>query len=631
MLVAARYDKKIEETIGLSMIWASLLTYVCGIVYELWIAPYLVAGIAVVSALFTIVLSVRKKKIPQIFTIGFLEYLVMGTYYMLVMRNRYIIGQDGLKVYERYVSDFYHVGDICNFKNPIGLMMWKYLSLKFWPNYSEGIQLLGPVVMCIAFLLFAFSFSEKSFKDNLIKYLVGLFFIFIIPLNFRGNSGYFVMQYDFVSAMLTVYVLTAFRRFLDTKDNFYRVVILSGLIYLVQIKTTGIILAAICVLIMAGMDMILGEGEGLKRYTFSVICGVCILISKFSWSIFCRLNDGMEKFSIGKALGKLSIGMMIAVVLALLLAAAAMFYLVYKRKFRLYIASILLLALAIFGCTTLIIPGDVRLSTIVSFGKIIFSNYAVDREYGLGSMFLMPFIIAVAALPLFYLMVSRGDDNREVNKVNNPFVILISAGFVFYSSVVYLTNFYGRTITQTAKAKECERYIFVYVMIFIFVYLFLFMNYYHKHVDYKPIMAVLIVTGIFMTNKSYVYSQLVHRPDVQTFDGLNYVNITKDDRFFYIDERKEQDQDQFFFRISPASRVSRDYLDMYMDEDGRNEPLPYDEWIQQLSECTYVYIATTDENFARDYGDVFEDEIIDGRIYTVSVDGGRVSLKSIEY
>ena len=58
-----------------------------------------------------------------------------------------------------------------------------------------------------------------------------------------------------------------------------------------------------------------------------------------------------------------------------------------------------------------------------------------------------------------------------------------------------------------------------------------------------------------------------------------------------------------------------------------------DEWSYMLAhyKCTYVYVAATNADFEEMYGELFEDEIIDGRIYTVLVDGNNIRLKSIVY
>ncbi len=632
MLFAAYKNKRIEETIALSMIWASLLTYICGIVYELWIAPYIVAGVAVISFTAALVLIAKKKSFSNILTLGLLEYLALSGYYLLVMKGRRIIGQDGLRVYERFATDYYNVGDINRYNNPIGLMMWKYLNLKFWPNYSEGIQLLGPVTMCIALMLFIFSFKEENFKNTLKKALIGFFFIVILPLNFRGNLGYFTMQFDFVSGMLTAYIVCACKKLIDTKDDFYKTVILSGLIYLVHIKTTGIVLAGICVLIMTGMDMILGQEEGLKRYTFSIICGVSLLISKLSWTVFCRLNGKSEKFDVGVALQKLPVVALLAVILALALAAYVIFLLLVKRKFKLYVAALMLMAAAVFGGSLLIIPGEIRVSTVVNFAKMVLSNYAVDREYGLGSQFLMPYIIPMICLPLFGYMLALGLKDDAKKTENRTLVILLNAGFVLYAAVTFLTNYYGRSLTQTAKAKECERYLFVYIIVYLLIYLFLFMKDYDASIIYRPLMLVLLTVGFFMTSKSFLVTQLTERPEVETFDGVDYVlPLTKEDKFYFVDQRKEQTAERFYLKTSPAAMVKWDYTDLYLSEDGRDEQLSHEEWVEQLMSCTYVYVATVGEDFAKTYGDVFEDEIIEGHIYTVTVVGDSVSLRSIEY
>ena len=318
MLCAIYFDKKIEETIALSMIWASLFAYFCGIFYKLHIASYTIAGVAVLSLVGCACLSYKKKNLHNLFTVGIIEYIALAGYYMLIMKDRRIIGQDGLQVYERYAADFYYVDDINRFNTQVGLMIWKYLSLKFWPNYSEGIQLLGPVMMCVALFLFIFSFKGQDKKDVVIKSLIGLFFVVIIPINFRDNLGYFTMQYDLTAGIMTAYIICAYKRLLDTKDLFYKILIISSLFFLVQIKTNGLILAVACVLIFVGMDMAAGNEKGFKTYGFSLSCAASVILSKLSWSIFCKLNSSSERFSVGKALGKLSPVAVVGLIVALL-------------------------------------------------------------------------------------------------------------------------------------------------------------------------------------------------------------------------------------------------------------------------------------------------------------------------
>ena len=135
-----------------------------------------------------------------------------------------------------------------------------------------------------------------------------------------------------------------------------------------------------------------------------------------------------------------------------------------------------------------------------------------------------------------------------------------------------------------------------------------------------------------MTSKSFLVTQLTERPEVETFDGVDYVlPLTKEDKFYFVDQRKEQTAERFYLKTSPAAMVKWDYTDLYLSEDGRDEQLSHEEWVEQLMSCTYVDVATVGEDFAKTYGDVFEDEIIEGHIYTVTVVGDSVSLRSIEY
>ena len=129
MLCAVLFDKKIEETIALSMFWAALLAYICGILGILIASKYIIAGAAVVSLVAGAYLAFKKKRLSNVLTVGLLEFLVLCGYYMAVMRGRLIEGQDALRVYERFPADFCLTDTINRYRNMVGLMMWKYVSM----------------------------------------------------------------------------------------------------------------------------------------------------------------------------------------------------------------------------------------------------------------------------------------------------------------------------------------------------------------------------------------------------------------------------------------------------------------------------------------------------------------------
>jgi hypothetical protein len=180
-----------------------------------------------------------------------------------------------------------------------------------------------------------------------------------------------------------------------------------------------------------------------------------------------------------------------------------------EKNLKAYISVVIMMAIAIFGGTTMLIPSGSRVQTLISFAKMIFSNYCIDREYGLGSIFLAPYIIVIITLPcLLYILSFGGDD--VLKQENKIFMILVNTGFILYASVVYLTNYYGRTLNQTVKAKECERYLYVYIIVFISLFLMTVMNDYNKSALYKAVIGMLIVITVFSTDVGIFYKQVVN-------------------------------------------------------------------------------------------------------------------------
>ena len=177
MLCAVAFDKKIEETIALSMFWASMMAYICGLFGILIVSKYLMAASAVICLGAAVYLGIKKRRLSNVLTAGLLEFLVLCGYYLMMMKGRLIEGQDALRVYERYPKDFCLTDSICWYKNMVGLMMWKYLSMKFWPNFSEGILLFAAAALGTAMLVFIFSFNEKR---NWFKFVIGLFIMLFI-------------------------------------------------------------------------------------------------------------------------------------------------------------------------------------------------------------------------------------------------------------------------------------------------------------------------------------------------------------------------------------------------------------------------------------------------------------------
>lgn len=70
--------------------------------------------------------------------------------------------------------------------------------------------------------------------------------------------------------------------------------------------------------------------------------------------------------------------------------------------------------------------------------------------------------------------------------------------------------------------------------------------------------------------------------------------------------------------------------ELWLDEGEPERYLTMDEWEKILKRCTYVYVAATNDEFEDMYGELFEDEVIDGHIYKVYCENDEVVLRSID-
>lgn len=632
--IAVAYNKRIEEGIPVAMFIATFLAYSCGILDILAYSTILVGGLAIISCIFTVYFVSKKQSFKDMLTFGGVSYLILGIYYGLVCKGRMLAEQDDLMAYGKYVSDFYHVGKIYRYDYIPGMMMWEYLSEKFWRVFSESVLFWAVAMICVAMMLAIFSYRDKKSKWH---YVFIMLFIVLLPLMTLKRDVYFVLQSDFVMGVTVAYILCMYHKAKEYGDRYYYVAVCMALGFLTITKSTGIFLAGISVLLLVGMDII-NEHEkiSLHRLRFLLACLLVIVAFRLPWEIFVSSHDGKDKFEGAILL----LWQMIAsraylIPVGALVIVAALFVvkiIAEKGMFREYCALLLAGAFSVFVAAYFIMPSEIRGDAIRNFANVIFSTSAPNRDFGFGYRFYVPYAFLIVVLVFVWKLIKT--TNGTVNTISNKMVLSVHAGFALFASFVFMSGYFARSEGQAARAKEAERYLYAYIVVYLIVFMFLYLKYSDFRMSiYRIIAAFVVAVALLIGNVSGVWTQIFAEDNFYNFDGLNFVYIDQFSKFFLIDQRRESDYSRFNFRVSPGTMQNYYFSDMTVDgewlgDDSEERYLTVEEWAGLLSQCTNVYIANTNEEFKDMYGSLFADEIIDGRIYGVGYnDQGEIELR----
>ncbi len=640
--IAAIYDKKIEEGIPVAMFIATFITYLCGLFGILTVSPIVVGVLATVCLGVSIWGIIKKSALHNFFTFGGILYIILGAYYALVAKGRMVSEQDDLQVYAKCVADFYHTGKVYRFDYIPGMMMWEYLSECFWRVFSDSILFLAVAMMCVGMMLAIFSVREKRSR---LFYAFVTMFVVLLPLMYKVRDVYFVLQNDFVLGVTVAYIVCMYQKARHYNDVFYEYAVYLGLFFLTITKATGLILGCIIILMFVGIDLV-SEGKkiSLTDTVFVIKAIMSIVAARVSWLLFAKISGGAEKYS---HFSRLLYGLIISkwyyvtgFVVVLVLILCFIKWIVDNKKFNVFVFAVVFGSLATSAFAVYRMEPEIRKDAIINFLNTIFSIYAPSREFGFGYRFLIPYALLFLFLLLVWRIldtVAREDDKDIKFSLTNRVVVLLNAGFVTFAAFVFLSNVYTRNPSQVARAKECERYLYAYVVAYLLICIYQFI-----HINVLPQRlhrVLLIFTSMMMliiANTGGIITQIFAQDNYYNFDGLNYVDIQENDVFFYVDQTGELDYSRFNYNISPATMINYYFSDMMVDgywlgNDEKDRYLTDTEWNELLKSCTYVYVASTNDDFKKLYGNFFEDDIIDGHIYNVVVNGNDAKLVSIQY
>lgn len=253
LFYAVYWNKKMEETIGLSFITTILFLWFLGLLGILEAGIRLVYILSVICFLIAIVL-VRKRKINvySLITPGIVIWGGMMCFIIFSCRNMYFIHWDEYSHWGLAAKDMFYYDELSNHLGSSVLLkryppfstLIEYFFSYTYEVFSEEIVYVAYLSLICSLLAYFFrNITWRTWKSAVVSIIV----IALLPGFFFGSIVYGILV-DFLMAILTAYVLMCYY---CEKMSVYNILCIGGaMMGLVLTKEIGLVLAGLLFLLI---------------------------------------------------------------------------------------------------------------------------------------------------------------------------------------------------------------------------------------------------------------------------------------------------------------------------------------------------------------------------------------------
>lgn len=243
------FNKKIEETIIFSVANKIILMFIFGIFGSFLIGFYLDIIINVVFLFFNIFYFLKNKIYfkNNVITVGFLVFIFMFLYFILLTHNRATSTWDEFSHWALATKNMFNLNNFgLNSSVPAvisyltGTGMYQYFNLKLFGSFNEGIMIFSMCILTYSFIL-PITKIFKSYKQ-IMAYPICLILLFVPTIIFKDiyTALYVdgILGLAFGYSMYSYYLLRK-----DLDDKFKIINLFYSFMMLIFIKDMGLVLA----------------------------------------------------------------------------------------------------------------------------------------------------------------------------------------------------------------------------------------------------------------------------------------------------------------------------------------------------------------------------------------------------
>lgn len=606
------WNKKWEDTIGLSAAAGIFIMFFMGLLGHLEKGIFLLYVISIISAIVGVILyNYRKMNVKDLFSYGLCFFVVILVAILINCNGLRFARWDefshwGLAAKDMFYSDDFakHAGSTVYLKSypPVATLI-EYFFCYTNRLYSDHMVYVGFQFLGISLLSVGFSVVKE--KKQIILTALILIFLPVIFFYDVSNSIYA----DPLLAFAVAYILVCYYNGEKTFFNLVR--ICMGLFILTLTKDTGVVLAGVLTLIMLG-DVVYKQWLEKKfnwKQIVLPICGtawICMLF--FVWQGYLRVPVEIIGQSAGASVG----------------VAGAI------DNSRISVTGII----DLFRGE----DGGYRYQVIKNFITRIFSEETFNFD-----IFALSFIDISIILLLIALII--GTRNEE-SKIFSSFGILTFIAGTIYCVFLLITYLFAFSEREALLGSSFERYSASWVCGVFIALCMMIILYIHKiNVKYENIILIIFSSAVLMVTP--VENLILQNMDIEVTDDMVYgmddlADIVKSgakesDKVFFICSNSDgyaryqfrnalvpvlSENSMFNVYESIESYLKQMKLDSKreIEERGTAQIIDYEKLKNEISETEYVVIFHVNEAFKESYQGFFEEPemIDDGTVYRVN-------------
>lgn len=607
------WNKKWEDTIGLSVAAGIFIMFFMGLLGYLEKGIFLLYVISIISAIVGVILyNYRKMNVKDLFSYGLCFFVVILVAILINCNGLRLARWDefshwGLAAKDMFYSDDFakHAGSTVYLKSypPVATLI-EYFFCYTNRLYSDHMVYVGFQFLGISLLSVGFSVVKE--KKQIIPTALILIFLPVIFFYDVSNSIYA----DPLLAFAVAYILICYYN--DEKTVFDLVRICMGLFILTLTKDTGVVLAGVLTLIMLG-DVVYKQWLEKKfnwKQIILPICGtawICMLF--FIWQGYLRVPVEITGQSAGASVG----------------VAGAI------DNSRISVTGII----DLFRGE----DGGYRYQVIKNFITRIFSEEAFDFDILKFSFIDISIIMLVIAFVIGYREKKEAMRKKFISFSILTFVA--GMGYCCFLLVTYLFAFskeealLGASFGRYSGSWSCGVLIALCIMI---------ISYTYKE-KYNYVLYIILSSIILVVTP--VENLIFYNMDTQVTDDMTYgmddlADIVRSgaketDKVFFICNNSDGHARLQFRNALVPVLTQNEIFNIYdskesykrqreldtmknVEERGNAQFVDYKELKEEILKTDYVVILHANEAFINSYGSFFEKGkmVEDGTVYKVN-------------
>lgn len=593
------FDKRIEETLFLSILGIVLIIFLSGFVFNLLVGVYIIILLSSLLFIYNFICIYKKKKIikENIFTPSFFFFIVFSIFLILLNFGRLFIVWDEFSHWALVVKNMFYLNTFGLGSDSTvlaksylsGTSLFQYFCVKLNGTYNESILYFAQNLMFFSLILPIF----KNFKKlNNIMLWLSMAIVVLLPTLFYPYFYNSIYVDGMLGIAFAYSIYSYYLNYENGLDKFNKINLSASILMLIFIKDFGLILSLITIFIILIDNIFIRNKFSvkilLKNSKDIILIYLPAIIIKILWTI--ELKKNVENVTSSNSL----------------------------------LSSII----------NLFKEGLVGYKTTVYYE---FKNALFFRSLSSSSMLNISFVVGICIFILLYCLLTYNikKSKLKTSYIFSEFTIILGGlGYALLILIAYLILF---SEYEALRLASYERYISTYTLGMLLIIVALIINKYSNILRKNNIFCIIsIISLICIINYSallnmvkYARDSINNTKDIRNqykkFKSITDKYVKKGDLLYFISTN--DDGIDFYiarYELTP-NKMNLNYAwsigNPYNDSDIWTVQISKEDWAKHLiNDYNYVYLFDIDEQFISKYNTLFDvnsKSINDNQLYKV--------------